>query len=108
MNKNSKDSIAHQQPTYQVYRGLQKPLVFKSFKGRYIYWGLGSILIGLLTAMVVSSTANILAGIISMTVILGIGLGTTAFYQQRGTKSNFQGIALIPNNPYMNRTNPQA
>ncbi len=99
--------MTNDQPTYQVYRGLQKPLVFKSFKGRYIYWGLGSILIGLLTAMVVSSIANILAGIISMILILGVGLATTAYYQQRGTKSNFQGIALFPNNSCINRTNLQ-
>jgi hypothetical protein len=87
------------QPNYQVYRGLQKPLVFKSFKGQYIYWGLGSILLALLTAMLVSSLVNILTGIISMAFILGIGLGTTAYLQQRGTKATYIGIALIPNNP---------
>ena len=99
--------MTNDQPTYQVYRGLQKPLVFKSFKGQYIYWGLGSILIGLLTAMLISSIVNILAGIISMTLILGIGLGTTAYYQQRGTKINNQVIALIPNNPLLRQTGLQ-
>lgn len=90
------------QPNYQVYRGLQKPLVFKSFKGQYIYWGLGSILIALLTAMLVSSLVNILTGIISMAFILSLGLGTTAHFQQRGAKGAFIGIALIPNNPIFN------
>ena len=88
-----------QRQSFQVYRGLQKPLVFKSFKGRYIYWGLGSILMALITAMLVSSIINILAGIASMTVILATGLGITAYYQQRGTKRIFKGTALIPNNP---------
>jgi hypothetical protein len=87
------------QPNYQVYRGLQKPLVFKSFKGQYIYWGLGSILIALLTAMLVSSLVNILTGIICMAFILASGLGATAYFQQRGAKATFIGIALIPNNP---------
>ncbi|MCK5103257.1 MAG: DUF4133 domain-containing protein [Cyclobacteriaceae bacterium] len=90
--------MKNNQPTYQVYRGLQKPLVFKSFKGRYIYWGLGSILLALITAMLISSLINILAGMASMTVILATGLGTTAYYQQRGTKIIFKGTALIPNN----------
>jgi hypothetical protein len=91
--------ISTNQPNYQVYRGLQKPLVFKSFKGQYIYWGLGSILFALLTAMLVASLVNILAGIISMAIILGLGLGATAFFQHRGVKGTFTGIALIPNNP---------
>lgn len=91
--------MSKQQPTYQVYRGLQKPLVFKSFKGRYIYWGLGSILSALLTAMLVSSLVNILTGIICMIFILGIGLGITAWFQQRGTKTNYKGISMIPNQP---------
>jgi len=87
------------QPNYPVYRGLQKPLVFKSFKGQYIYWGLGSILLALLTAMLVSSLVNIVAGIISMATILGIGLGTTAYFQHHGTKGIFVGTAVIPTNP---------
>jgi len=96
--------MTNNQTTYQVYRGLQKPLVFKSFKGQYIYWGLGSILIGLLSAMLISSLVNILAGILSMTLILGIGLGITAYFQQRGTKSIFHGKVLLPNNPLYRTT----
>ena len=90
------------QPNYQVYRGLQMPLVFKSFKGQYIYWGLGSILLALLTAMLVSSLVNILTGIISMALILGVGLGTVAYFQHHGTKSSFTGTSIIPNNPITN------
>ena len=32
---------------FPIYKGLQKPLVFRGFKGKYIYWGLGSLLAGL-------------------------------------------------------------
>ena len=99
--------MTNNQPLYKVYRGLQKPLVFKSFKGRYIYWGLGSILLALITAMLISSLVNILAGIASMTVILVTGLGTTAYYQQRGTKRKFKGTALLPNNPLLRQASTQ-
>ncbi len=94
--------MANQQPIYPVYRGLQKPLVFKSFRGRYIYWGLATILIALLAAMVVSSMVNILSGIVTMIFILGTGLGITAYYQQHGTKSRKKVIAIIPNHPIIN------
>ena len=97
--------MTNNQPLYKVYRGLQKPLVFKSFKGRYIYWGLGSILIALIAAMLVSSIINILAGITSMAIILASGLGTTAYYQQHGTKRTFKGTSLLPNNPLLRRVN---
>ena len=73
--------MSNQQPTYPVYRGLQKPLVFKSFKGRYIYWGLGTILIALLTAMLISSIAGIFTGMTTMTAILGAGLGKVSMTQ---------------------------
>ena len=94
--------MSNQQPTYPVYRGLQKPLVFKSFKGRYIYWGLGSILAGLLSAMLVSSLVNIITGIITMALKLGIGLGITAWFQERGTKKRYRGISILPNQPMYN------
>ena len=94
--------MSNQQPNYPVYRGLQKPLVFKSFRGRYIYWGLATILIALLSAMVISSLINILTGIMVMIFILGTGLGITAYYQQRGTKSRKKVIAIIPKHPINN------
>ena len=98
--------MSNQQPTYPVYRGLQKPLVFKSFKGRYIYWGLGTILTGLLSAMLVSSLVNIATGMLTLMLILGTGLGITAWFQQQGTKSKYRGIAILPNQPIVNRFFP--
>lgn len=31
------------QEGYEVYKGLQKPLIFKGYKGRYIYWMAGGM-----------------------------------------------------------------
>ena len=86
-------------PNFPLYRGLQKPLVFKSFRGRYIYWGLGSILTALLSAMVLFSTTNLMTGLITMTLVLGSGLGYTAYRQQRGPKPIDKGLAILPNQP---------
>jgi hypothetical protein len=86
-------------PSFEVYKGLQKPIVFKSFKGKYIYWGVGSILIALIAAMLVSSLVNLFWGLGSMSFILGAGLGFTAYRQQRGPKKASNGIIIIPNNP---------
>jgi hypothetical protein len=91
--------MTHQHLSYPVFRGLQKPLVFKYFRGRYIYWGLGSLLAGLISAMLLSSLLNLFWGLGSMTAILGAGLGYTAYWQQRGPKTRFTGIVLLPNQP---------
>ena len=90
----------NRQPTYPVYRGLQKPLVFKSFRGKYIYWGLGSILTSLLASMIIFSTVNLLSGLLAASLISGFGLGYTAYHQKRGPKPRQQDIMIIPNQPF--------
>ncbi|HEX8356011.1 MAG TPA: hypothetical protein VF610_01295 [Segetibacter sp.] len=54
---------------YQIYKGLQRPLVFKMFKGRFIYWGLGSIVGGIVAGIVVGSTISSLAGLVAMLIV---------------------------------------
>ncbi len=82
---------------FNVYKGLQKPLVFKMFKGKFIYWGLGSIVIGLLLCMAISSTVNLFIGIAALVVITGGGLVLTALNQRKGlsSKSKFIGICIL-------------
>jgi len=84
---------------YPVYRGLQKPLVFKSFRGVHIYWGLGTILAALLLGMILFALVNLLTGIGAMIAILSCGLGYTAYHQKAGPKPREKGYLLIPNQP---------
>lgn len=37
---------SYEPKSYPVYKGLQKPLVYKGFKGRYMYWAIGSVVGG--------------------------------------------------------------
>jgi len=85
--------------SYPVYRGLQKPLVFKSFRGIYIYWGLGTILVALLLGMLLFALVNLPAGLVTMTIILSAGLGYTAYRQKTGPRPREKGYLLIPNQP---------
>ena len=82
---------------YNLYKGLQKPLVFRAFKGKFIYYGLGSIISGLIAAMVVSATTSMLYGIISLILITGGGLTYTAIMQQKGlhSKNVMKGVFMI-------------
>lgn len=55
--------------TYLVYKGLQKPLIFKGFKGRYIYWGAGAIIGGFIAAGLIGAIFNLFMGAGAMLVI---------------------------------------
>lgn len=83
---------------FEVYRGLQKPLVFKSLKGRYIYWGLACVVSGFLLAVILSVAINFLSGLLALVVITFGGLGCTAWQQRKGLhhKTRAKGAYLVP------------
>ena len=47
---------------FAVYKGLQKPLIFRGFRGKFIYWGLGSLLAGLVLGALTMSLVNMWLG----------------------------------------------
>lgn len=61
--------LMRQTPTYKIYKGLQRPLVFKIFKGKYIYWALGSIVAGVITGGAASMIISSIAGAITMVLV---------------------------------------
>ena len=54
---------------YKIYKGLQRPLVFKIFKGKYIYWALGSIVAGVIAGGAASMIISSIAGAITMVLV---------------------------------------
>lgn len=54
---------------YHIYKGLQRPLVFKMFKGRFIYWGLGSLVGGIISGITIGALVSSLAGLVAMLVV---------------------------------------
>lgn len=79
--------------SYPIYKGLQKPLTYKGFKGKYIYWGLASLLLGLVMGSIAAAISNmILAALIALTSMAS-GLGYTIIKQKKGqySKVNHSG-----------------
>ena len=68
---------------HPVFRGLQRPLVFKFVKGRYIYWFGGSLIGGFVIGMAVGAW-SMMAGILTVIVLTGGGMGYTAYKQRKG------------------------
>jgi hypothetical protein len=69
---------------FAVYKGLQRPLIYKGFKGKFIYWGIGSMLAGLIAGALVMAIVNMYAGVFVLAAIIAGGLLYTASKQKGG------------------------
>ena len=82
---------------FSVYKGLQKPLIYKGFKGKFIYWGLASLLSGLVLGALVMSLVNMWLGAILLAACITGGLLYTASKQKNGlhVKNRSSEIQII-------------
>ena len=81
----------------EVFKGLQKPLVFHSFKGKFIYWGAGFAVMSLVNSVILNFIGGYLLGGFGMLTTLFGGLYFTAQRQKRGlhNKTISKGIYIV-------------
>jgi len=81
---------------FQVYKGLQRPLVYRGFKGKYIYWGIGALLAGLVTGALTMALVNMWLGLIVLIAGIAGGLVFIAGKQKHGLhlKTRSAGIFI--------------
>lgn len=84
-------------PNYNVYKGLQKPLIFKGLKGKFIYIGGACVVGSLLLCAIVSTITSFLYGGVTLVVVMFGGLGITAKIQKQGLhkKDKRKGIYIV-------------
>ena len=89
--------MATDYPEFNVYKGLQKPLIFKGFKGKFIYIGGECIVSSLLICVALSSIFSILWGCAALVLIMFGGLGLTSHFQKKGlhNKDKRKGIFIF-------------
>jgi hypothetical protein len=85
---------------FAVYKGLQKPLVFKGFKGKFIYWGIASLLAGLVLGALTMSLVNMWLGAIVLTGCIAGGLAYTAAKQKGGLNAKTRSSNIYILNHY--------
>ena len=87
------------EPVYNAYKGLQKPLVFKAFKGKYIYWGIGILVGSLVLGIIIVVAVSMLVGAIVFIGGMIGGLLYIATKQKKGlhNKDKSKGIYIITN-----------
>jgi hypothetical protein len=84
---------------FPVYKGLQKPLIYKGFQGKFIGWGVGSLLAGIIFGSIIGSFVGMQTGGAICVLIIVAGLFFTSQQQKKGlhSKTRKQGIFLLGN-----------
>lgn len=80
---------------YSLYKGLQRPLVFKVFKGKFIYWAMGSVLSGIVFGGLIGAFVNQIMGFLSMLGISVPLLMYTLNKQKKGLYNKKKDFAIF-------------
>lgn len=81
---------------FSIYKGLQKPLVYRGFKGKFIAWGIGSLIAGLVIGGLIGALSSMYLGGFITLVTIAAGLSYTFHKQKNGlhAKTKSKGIFI--------------
>ena len=82
-----------------MFKGLQKPLEFMGFQGRYITWAAATVGGGILSFIIVYCILGFVAGLTIIEVTLCTGAALIIFKQRKGlhTKKEEHGVFIYAN-----------
>lgn len=80
---------------YPVFKGLQRPLEFLGFQGRYIYWAAGTAGGGIVAFIVGYVTLGFIFALVITTLILAFGGVTTFLKQRKGLHSKCEDKGIF-------------
>lgn len=91
---------------YQVYKGLQKPLSYKGFKGKFIYWGIATLLFSLVIGAILMATINMYFGAGVIVLLIFAGFSSLASKQKQGlhSKNRLPGVFIHAAKNYFHAT----
>ncbi|QPH40535.1 DUF4133 domain-containing protein [Pedobacter endophyticus] len=88
---------------YPVYKGLQKPLVYRGFKGKFIAYGISSLGLGLVLGGLTGALVNMyIGGFVTIVSIAG-GLFYTHFKQSSGLHDKNRSRGIFIHGIYLRR-----
>lgn len=84
---------------FEVYKGLQAPLMFKGFKGRYIYIGAAFLMGGFVIAAGLITLLGTIPGVIALCIIWTVGYVYISHKQKQGLhfKKKEKGVFIVVN-----------
>lgn len=87
--------MEREHPTFNVYKGLQKPLIFKGLKGKFIYIGAGCAIGALLSSVIISNIISYTWGGITLCIVMFGGLSLTVHLQKKDCTKRTKAKASI-------------
>ena len=88
---------------FAVYKGLQKPLVFRGFQGKFIYWGVGILLGGLVLGAITMALVNMWLGAVVLAGSITGGLLYLAGKQKKGLHSKSRSREILIHPTYLRK-----
>ena len=84
-------------PSYPVFRGLQRPLEFMMLRGRYIYWGAGTVIGGILGFLGGYLIAGYILALFLAFVVFSLGGVLIMVKQKKGlhSKKEYNGLLIF-------------
>lgn len=81
---------------YPVFKGLQKPLEFMGFQGRYIYWAVGTVGGAIVGFIIAYCLVGFVVGLVVLVVAISAGAALIFLKQRKGlhTKKSDQGVYI--------------
>ena len=85
---------------YPVFKGLQKPLEFMGFQGRYIYWAAGTVGGAIVGFIITYCLVGFVVGLVVLVVAISAGAAIIFLKQRKGlhTKKSDQGVYIYARN----------
>ncbi|PZX52512.1 DUF4133 domain-containing protein [Algoriphagus chordae] len=80
---------------FPIYKGLQKPLIYRGFQGKFIGWGISSLIIGVVLGGVIGSLTSMIAGGVITILAIVIGLLVTSQQQKKGLHSKTRHVGVF-------------
>ncbi len=84
---------------FAIYKGLQRPLVFKMFKGKFIYYGAAVLVAGIIIAGLVTALFSSIIGLIVLFVVTVPGLLYVIYKQKDGLHNKKRERAIFLHKP---------
>ena len=84
---------------FAIYKGLQRPLVFKMFKGKFIYYAAGVLVSGIIIAGLITAIVSSIAGLIVLFIITVPGLLYVINKQKEGLHGKKRERAIFIHKP---------
>ena len=84
---------------FAIYKGLQRPLVFKMFKGKFIYYAAGVLVSGIIIAGLTTAIISSIVGLVVLFAITVPGLLYVINKQKEGLHGKSREKAIFIHKP---------